>query len=87
MANPNPTKARQAKQRRRIQNVGDIHDVRARLWEAVEAAAEVVRTAEDDTTRLKGIHAVTQSTTAYTKLLDAAEFEARLQALEEAIGE
>jgi hypothetical protein len=85
--NPNPTKARRAKHRQRVKNVGDIHDVRSRLWEAVEAAADVVRTAEDAATRLKGVHGVTQATTAYVKLLEAAEFESRLQALEEALGE
>ena len=86
MANPNPSKARRAKRRRSVQRAGDLCDVRHRLWEAVEAASDIVRTADDDAVRLRGVHAVTQSAASYVKLLEATEFEARLKALEDAAG-
>lgn len=85
MANPNPVRARQAKRATRAAKAGDIADVRLKLWQAVEAAADAL--ADDDlAVRLRAVHATTQAAMAYTKVLEAAEFEARLAAVEKELG-
>ena len=81
MSNPNadPTKARQAKKRKR--KPGNLQAVAAKLWAALEAAEELL--AEDDPhLRLKAVHAVSQVAVSYTKVYEVGELEARLQALE-----
>lgn len=84
MPNPNPYKARQAKKCARA--AGGIGDVRSRLWDALEAACGVIDDPEADAAlRLRAVHAVTQATASYAKILEATEFEARLQALEDQV--
>jgi hypothetical protein len=83
MANPNPHKARRAK-RAKAKPPGTINDVKARVWTAIEAAAEILAASDTDPAlRLRAVHAVTQAAGSYTKILESAEFEARLRALEE----
>lgn len=86
MANPNPYKARRAKQARQTRAPGDIKAVQARLWGALEAACGVLDDPESDAPlRLRAVHAVTQATATYAKVLEATEFEGRLRALEDQV--
>lgn len=78
--NRDPHAARAA---RKQKAVGTIDDLREQVWHAIEAAAAVLHDPEaDPTLRLRGVHAVTQAAGAYTKVLEACEFEARLRDLE-----
>lgn len=88
--NPNPTKARQAKNRKR-RETGSLTDVQALLWAALMRAelllsAETVNedgsTQPDDATALKAIHAISQGAASYARLAAAGELEERLAALE-----
>lgn len=88
MANPNPHRARRAKREKRRAKPGDVKDVQARVWEAVEAACAVLHDPEtDNALRLRAVHAVTQAAGSYTKIIEAAEFEARLEELERKVDE
>jgi hypothetical protein len=79
-----PHKARRAKKRRRIRKVGDLDAARKKLWQAITTAEDVLLgNADDDTMTLKAVHAMTQACTAYAKLVEASELEARLVELEQ----
>ena len=88
MANPNadPSKARQAKKRKRRGKPGSIEDARALLWKALQRAGDILES-EDDTLSLKAIHAVSQGAAAYARIVEVGELEARLTALEGGEGE
>lgn len=81
MANPNPFKARQA--RKQVRKAGTLRDVAGMLWEALEAARDLL-TDEDTGTRLKAIHALSQTASSYARVYEVGELEARLEALEAA---
>ncbi len=83
MANHNadPTQARQARRQKRRSQPGTLEDARALLWKALERAAAILEN-EDDTLSLKAIHAVSQGTAAYARIIEVGELEARLSALE-----
>lgn len=83
MANPNPTKARQARKRRR--KPGDVKAVLGKVWSALETAESDLGSQIPEI-RLKAAHAVFQGATAYTKLLELGEHESRLRAVEEKLG-
>lgn len=75
--------ARQAKRHKRLA-AGGIDDLRLRLWDAIEAASGLVADEVlSPDLRLRAVHAVTQAAASYTRVLDAAEFNARLVRLEE----
>lgn len=81
-----PHKARQAKKRRRT--AGSIDDARRVLWRAMQAAETILDDAEDSRdapTVLKAVHALTQATAAYARVVEAGELEARLAELEAAV--
>lgn len=84
MANPNadPTKARQAKKRKRLGQMGTLDDARALLWKALERAADILES-EDAVLTLKAIHAVSQGAAVYARIVEVGELEARLTALED----
>jgi len=77
-----PHVARAAKKRKRIRKAGDLQAVKRRLWEAIENAVAIMRTAEDDALVLRCVHAITQATASYTKIIESAEIEARVTELE-----
>lgn len=83
MANPNadPTKARQARRRKRRGQPGTLEDARALLWRALERAGDLLEE-EDPLLSLKAIHAVSQGAAAYARIVEVGEIEARLAALE-----
>ena len=83
MSNPNadPTKARQAKRRKKLSQPGTLEDARALLWKALQRAGDILDT-DDDTMSLKAIHAISQGAAAYSRIVEVGELEARLSALE-----
>lgn len=89
--NSNPTKARQAKQRKRRGKVGSLADVQALLWAALMRAGDLLeaetisedgQSLPDDATALKAVHAISQGAASYARLVTAGELEERLAALE-----
>lgn len=83
MANPNPdaAKARMGKKAKRRSQPGTVEAARALLWQALERAAELLQ--EDDPyLSLKAVHAVSQGASAYAKIVEVGELEARIEALE-----
>ena len=79
MANPNPFKARQS--RKQARKGGTLKEVAGMLWEALEAARTLLSD-EDTGTRLKAIHALSQTASSYARVYEVGELEARLEALE-----
>ncbi len=83
-----PHKARQAKKRRRIRKIGSLTDARRKLWQAITSAEEVLLDDQSDAlTVLKATHAITSASTAYARLVEIGELEARLEAVEELLKE
>lgn len=60
---------------------GTLDDARRVLWAALTRAGRVLR-ARDHATALRGVHAVSQAATAYARLVEVSELEARIRALE-----
>lgn len=70
---------------RRVRKVGDVEAVRRKLWQAVLAAEDLLldpKASRDDQTR--AVHALVQAGGAYRGILEVADLEARIRALEEA---
>lgn len=78
--NPSPHKARIAKKQNAKPK--DLTAVSDFVWKALERCAELLDN-EDKATALKASHAVFQGATAYAKLYEVSELEARLEALEQ----
>ncbi|GAB5518811.1 MAG: hypothetical protein RhofKO_10620 [Rhodothermales bacterium] len=86
MSETKPHKARAGKKRRRIRKIGSIADAQRKLWQAITCAEDVLLDDESDSvTTLKAVHAITSASTAYAKLIEVGELEARLTELEEAL--
>jgi hypothetical protein len=79
--NPSPHHARLAKKRTR--KPGNLAALTRVLWRAVLEAQEIMDHADGDEMKLRAIHAISQTSSSYAKLLEIGEFEARLNALEE----
>lgn len=76
------TDPEQRPRRRKRVKPGDLKALKSTLWSALEAARALLD--DDDTdTRLRAVHATSQAATAYRALYEAAEFDARLSAVEE----
>jgi hypothetical protein len=80
MANSSPHKARMAK--RQLRKPGDLRALQRMLWRALLEAQEILDGAEEADMRLRAIHAISQASGQYGKLLEVGEFEARIAALE-----
>ena len=85
MANANPFEGRMAKAKK-SRGAGDIDDARHALWDGIESVRRVLYDADgtDPALTLRAVHALTQATGAYAKLVQAVELEARVEALESA---
>lgn len=86
--NPNPTKARQAKRKRKLKN-GDIKDITSVLWSVIvkleSHLTSITENTNLDTNELcKLTHALSQSASTYIKALEVGEYETRLSELEKA---
>ncbi len=78
-----PHKARQAKRRRRIRKIGSLANMRRKLWQAITSAHEVLLDDQSDAVMvLKATHAITSASTAYARLVETGELEARVSLLE-----
>ena len=79
-----PHKAREAKKRHaRLRKTGTIADMQRELWRAVLCATDVLlEPSTDAATTLKAVHAITSASTAYAKLIEVGELDARLAELE-----
>ncbi|MDL2343098.1 hypothetical protein QOL99_02925 [Deinococcus sp. MIMF12] len=84
--NTDPVQARQGKRRKRRGKPGTLEDARALLWRALTRAGELLEE-EDPLLSLKAIHAVSQGASAYAKIVEVGELEARIAALEGQPGE
>ncbi len=85
MANADPHQARAARKRRAMEKAGSPADLQILVWRAITAASEIVADPSTDTpTRLRAVHAVSQSAGSYLKLIELVEFESRLRAIEDA---
>ena len=90
MANPSPHKARMAKKRKR--KPGTLLDLQKLLWKALRTAEDLLdgatTLAEEgeghEGVQLRAIHAISQASGQYAKLLEVGELEARIAALEAA---
>ncbi len=58
------------------------------LWRAILCAKDVLQDPDSDTSAtLKAVHAITSASTAYARLVEIGEIEARLEAVEELLKE
>jgi hypothetical protein len=89
--NADPSKARQAKKRKRRGAPGTIEDARALLWKALQRAGQLLEAetvkedgtvTPDNHTALRAIHAISQGAAAYARIVEVGELEARIAALE-----
>ncbi len=89
MPNPNPHQARVAKKKQaRLRKIGTLADMQRELWRAILCAKDVLQDPDSDTSAtLKAVHAITSASTAYARLVEIGEIEARLEAVEELLKE
>jgi hypothetical protein len=80
MPNPNPHRARLA--RKSARKPGDLRGLQRKLWGAILHCEDVLEAADTPELRLRAIHAMSQATGAYVRVLEVGELEARLTALE-----
>jgi hypothetical protein len=80
MPNRNPWQARHAK--RRVRKPGNLLDLQRKLWRCLCEAELILEEADDPELVLKAVHAISQCSGQYAKLLEVGEIEARVQALE-----
>ena len=74
-----------ARKTKRIRKIGEIEDARRELWRAIVSVKNILMDPLSDTsTTLKSAHAMQQCVSSYVRLIEASDFEKRLQALEEA---
>jgi hypothetical protein len=85
VANPDPWKARLALAARR--KPGDIAEVRAKLWGGIVVAYDRIGVTEDSDKQRQWVNTLAMACTAYAKLCEASEVEARLSALEKIMEE
>ncbi len=84
-----PHVARAAKKRHaRMRKTGTLADMRRELWRAILCAKDVLLDPDTDpATTLKAVHAITSASTAYARLVEIGEIEARLEAVERMLQE
>jgi hypothetical protein len=80
MPNPTPHKARTAKKRAR--KPGNLAALQRLLWRALLTAEEILDGTSEEEMQLRAIHAISQASGQYLKLIETGELEARVTALE-----
>jgi hypothetical protein len=80
VANRSPHKARMGRKLRG--KPGTLPEVQLILWHALKRAQGVLDEATDDEVTLRAVHAISQGSGQYAKLLEIGELEARIAALE-----
>ena len=73
----------QQKRRSRRSKPGGMAALKRELWAAIMAAGDLLDD-DDPATRLRAVHAVSQSAAAYQRIHESADLEARVEALEKA---
>jgi hypothetical protein len=68
--------------KKRARKPGDLGALKITLWRAILEAERVLLESEDDELSLKAVHAVSQASGQYLRLLEIGELEARVAALE-----
>jgi len=71
--------------RKRRAPPGSLEDLRRELWHAVLTASELLD-GDDEATRLKAVHAMTQAAGQYRALYETMELQERVAALEQRLG-
>ena len=71
--------------RRKVRENGTVTDVQRALWQGIRDADLILRQSHDDAVRLRAVHAITTAAGVYVKVIEAADFEDRLAALERAV--
>jgi hypothetical protein len=82
--NANPYRARQAQKRRA--KPGNLAGLQRLLWRALKTAEAILDEAAEPDMQLRAVHAISQASGQYAKLLEIGELEARIAALEAAQG-
>ena len=71
---------------RRIRKPGDLETLKRKLWAAVVASEDLLFNKDaTHADQLRAVHALVQAAGAYHKLLETADVERRLEALEESL--
>lgn len=95
MSNPNPYRARLAKNAEKLEDAisthGTLKDALLTQWRAIKAAEAVLldeleKGANRDASIVRSmVHAVSQANTAFSRLVEVGEFDGRLSELEAAV--
>jgi hypothetical protein len=73
----------QAKPRPKMpRKVGDLAGLKRRLWWSILHCEHILSTAESDELIVRTVHAMTQASLAYARLIELTDLEGQLQALE-----
>ena len=80
MARPATRPSTKAKKQRAP--AGSLEDLRRELWYAILTASQMLDS-EDNPTKLKAVHALTQAAGQYRALFETMELQERIEALEE----
>jgi hypothetical protein len=80
--NPSPHQARLGKKRTR--KPGNLAALQRLLWRALLTAEGILDAAAEPDMQLRAIHAISQASGQYSKLLEIGELESRIAALEAA---
>ena len=83
MPNRNPWQARHAK--KKIRKPGTVLDLQRKLWRALCEAELILDEADDPELVLKAVHAMSQVSGQYLKLVEASDVDRRISAIEEAM--
>jgi hypothetical protein len=70
--------------RKRPRDPGDLRQLTRVLWQAILEAEEIMTRSTDDELTLRAVHAISQASGQYARLIEVGEFEARLAAIEDA---
>jgi len=82
---PGETRPHVARKAKKARRAGTVDDVRLKLWNALLRVENVLYDDDSDaSTVLKATHAMTQAASAYARIVEAGELEARLSELEAA---
>jgi hypothetical protein len=68
--------------RKKLRKPGDLAALRRKLWQAILESERVLLTNEDDEVVLRAVHALAQAAGHYARLIEIADMEARLKAVE-----
>lgn len=87
MANPDPSKAREAKARKRLETTdpGDFQRLKGKLWALLDKMEETLAaTGKITPENVRVVYAFTQVAATFAKIHEIGELEARVAALEAA---